>query len=182
MLANVASGKFTGEHYQRMWSERCQDAGVDLSAAAAAPPRRASRAEATPAAPERRRALGEAASYFGSRTSRASSATSSPAVASTPAAAPPPMPPPSQAGAGLNAILDEAAALGLTTPALVTKMLNNVEYGRFTADHYIKMWRTRIAEHKAANPAAPAAAPRGGAGGGRRALPPPSGFHFRRGR
>ena len=74
------------------------------------------------------------------------------------------MPPPSQAGAGLNAILDEAAALGLTTPALVTKMLNNVEYGRFTADHYIKMWRTRIAEHKAANPAAPAA-PRAGAGG-----------------
>ena len=59
---------------------------------------------------------------------------------STSAASPAPSP------MGLEAILDMAVSTGMTTPELAGKMHDNVRSGKFTKDHYVKLWSKRLSD------------------------------------
>ena len=59
--------------------------------------------------------------------------------------------------AELESLFEEALRRGVAKPGNVDTMRRNVESGRFTADHYIGMWRGRLGMPPP--PAAAAAAP-----------------------
>ena len=75
---------------------------------------------------------------------------------STSAASPAPSP------MGLEAILDMAVSTGMTTPELAGKMHDNVRSGKFTEDHYVKLWSKRLSDASGPSGASVAAAPDGG--------------------
>ena len=52
-----------------------------------------------------------------------------------------------EAESELETVLAEAISLGLTTEAAVNRMRRHVESGRFSPDHYLKLWNKRLNEH-----------------------------------
>ena len=81
--------------------------------------------------------------------------------ASTNAASPPASP---MESLGLEAILDMAVSTGMTTPELAGKMHDNVRSGKFTEEHYVRLWSKRLSD---ASHASGAACPEGGTEDGR---------------
>ena len=61
--------------------------------------------------------------------------------------------------AELESLFEEALRRGVAKPGNVDTMRRNVESGRFTADHYIGMWRGRLGMPAPAPAAAAAATP-----------------------
>ena len=74
---------------------------------------------------------------------------------STNAASPPASP---MESLGLEAILDMAVSTGMTTPELADKMHDNVRSGKFTEEHYVRLWSKRLSDASGASSASGASA------------------------
>ena len=79
---------------------------------------------------------------------------------STNAASPPASP---MESLGLEAILDMAVSTGMTTPELAGKMHDNVRSGKFTEEHYVRLWSKRLSDASGASSASGASAAASGA-------------------
>jgi hypothetical protein len=161
MHDNVRSGKFTEDHYIRLWSKRLSDASgaSDSSGASvAAHPddgRSSSRVCVAQTASGRLAASAAAAAVSSAATSSPSLSPRTPGYSPgrmssrAPDSAIPASPAPS--AEEVAALLQEALSLGLTTPPLLERMLDNMRHGRFTPEHYHKLFAQQVVERRAAN-------------------------------
>ena len=74
----------------------------------------------------------------------------------------------------LEKLFAEALRQQVTTVGSVDSMRKHIQTGRFTPDHYIEMWRTRLGLNAAAAAAAPAPAPAPARASRQRPRTPPS--------
>ena len=161
MHDNVRSGKFTEDHYVRLWSKRlsdASDASGESGASVAARPddsRSSSRVCVARTAAGRLAASAAAAAVSPAATSIPSLGPRTPGYSPgrmssrAPDSAIPASPAPS--AEEVAALLQEALSLGLTTPPLLERMLDNMRHGRFTPAHYHKLFAQQVVEKRAAS-------------------------------
>ena len=159
MHDNVRSGKFTEDHYVRLWSKRLSDAsdGESGASVAARPDdsRSSSRVCVARTAAGRLAASAAAAAVSPAATSIPSLGPRTPGYSPgrmssrAPDSAIPASPAPS--AEEVAALLQEALSLGLTTPPLLERMLDNMRHGKFTPAHYHKLFAQQLVEKRAAS-------------------------------